>query len=84
MNAKIKELVRDHLITSEYTESGSQECYKYEFDDIELTQFVDSIIRECIESIQATSVESVALDRTIMENMCLTINDIKKHFGVKQ
>ena len=35
MNAKIKELVRDHLITSEYTECGSQECYKYEFDETE-------------------------------------------------
>lgn len=45
-------------------------------------KFAQLIIRECIESIQATSVESVALDRTLMENMCLTINDIKTHFGI--
>ena len=83
MNEKIKTFARDHLITSEYTECGSQECHKYEFDEIELNQFVDSIIRECIESIQATSVESVALDRTLMENCRLTVNDIKKYFGVK-
>ena len=80
MNAKIKELVKDHLITSEYTESGSQTCHKYEFDETELNDFVDSIIKECIESIQATTVESVAFDRTLMENMHLSINDIVKLF----
>lgn len=45
---KIKVFAGDHLITSEYTECGSQECHKYEFDEIELEEFAQLIIRECM------------------------------------
>ena len=72
MNEKIEEFAKQC-----YVKTGSQHT-----DHFEYWKFADLIIRECIESIQATSVESVALDRTLMENCRLTVNDIKKYFGV--
>ena len=76
MNERIKEIATEVGISVEYLNNTKQWSL--------IEGFAELIIRECIESIQATSVESVALDRTIMENMSLTINDIKKYFGVKQ
>lgn len=52
MNEKIKELAKEHLITSEYTECGSQECRKYEFHPEELEEFAKLIIRECCDIVR--------------------------------
>ena len=32
-------MAREHLVKSEYTEFGWQECHRYEFDDDELLHF---------------------------------------------
>jgi hypothetical protein len=48
-----------------------------------LEKFAESIIKETIKIIQATAAESVDLDRTLVENVSWTVNDIKKHFGVE-
>ena len=74
MNEKIKEIATDVGISVEYLNNTKQWTL--------IEGFAELIIKECIESIQATSVESVTLDRTLMENCRLTVNDIKKYFGV--
>ncbi len=43
MNERIKELAKDDLVRSEYTEFGWQECHKYEFDEQELLKFAELI-----------------------------------------
>lgn len=35
----ILHMAREHLVKSEYTEFGWQECHRYEFDDDELVRF---------------------------------------------
>ena len=74
MNERIKEIASEVGISVEYLNNTKQWSL--------IERFAELIIKECIESIQATSVESVALDRTLMENCRLTINDIKKYFGI--
>ena len=51
MNEQIKKLAKDHLVRDERTESGWQECHKYEFDESELEKFAELIIKECLEQI---------------------------------
>ena len=78
MNEKIKTFARDHLITSEYTECGSQECHKYEFDEVELEKFAELIVLECIE---------VGHNAFLNDNSTVPIfpsNQIKQHFGVEE
>ena len=72
MNAKIKTFARDHLITSEYTECGSQECHKYEFDEIELEKFAELIVRECVNIVENCDGD-VDYARYLMQ----------KHFGIE-
>ena len=71
MNNKIKELAKDHLITSEYTESGSHECRKYEFHPEELDEFVQLIIRECAD---------VAADHDALD----IYEEIREYFGIEE
>ena len=81
MNENLQRLLPNPFAT-DYTGKIADETMVDLYTEKELEKFARSIVKECIESIQATSVESVALDRTIMENCCLTINDIKKYFGI--
>lgn len=48
MNKQLQELAKEHLVRDEYTESGWQECHKYEFDSAELEKFAELIVRECM------------------------------------
>ena len=75
MNERIKELAKDHLITSEYTESGSQVCHKYEFDEIELEQFAELIIQKCLNI--TGQFEKSTIGASITEQ-------IKEYFGVEE
>ena len=74
MNERIKEIATEVGISVEYLNNTKQWSL--------IEGFAELIIKECIESIQATSVESVAFDRTLMENCRMAINDIKKYFGI--
>ena len=74
MNEKIKELAKEHLITSEYTECGSQECRKYEFHPKELEEFVQLIIQEC------ANVELYWLSEQDRKGVA---GKIKEHFGIE-
>ena len=47
MNERIKELAKAHLVREEHTEFGWQECHQYSFDEDELTEFAELIVREC-------------------------------------
>ena len=80
MNEKIKTFARDHLITSEYTECGSQECHKYEFDEIELEKFAELIIQECIEQCYADYDSKEDWDKGVR----WAVNQIKEHFGIEE
>lgn len=61
MNEKIKELAKNHLIQSEYTESGSQICYRYEFEPDELQKFVELIVRESCAIVHKETDESIRI-----------------------
>jgi hypothetical protein len=71
MNERIQKWLKNHLVRSEYTQFGWQECHRYEFDEHELEKFAELIVRECL---------SYAKDGDIdfMKFM------IKKHFGVEE
>ncbi len=74
MNNKIKQL-------AEQVGWREGNILMYEED---MEKFSESIIKETIKIIQATAAESVDLDRTLVENVSWTVNDIKKHFGVEE
>jgi hypothetical protein len=79
MNEKIKELAKEHLITSEYTECGSQECRKYEFHPEELEEFVQLIIQECANVCKTGGVSNI--DYNTGRLHC--VYDIIRHFGIE-
>lgn len=74
MNEKIKEL-------AEQVGWRKGNILMFEGD---MEKFAESIIKETIKIIQATAAESIDLDRTLVENVSWTVNDIKKHFGVEE
>lgn len=71
MNPKIEEFAKNDLIRSEYTESGCQECYYYQFDPDELQKFAELIIQECINVVHAKIDDSVRVAIAI-----------ETHFGI--
>ena len=79
MNEKIKELAEQANIPKYNLEYGTELCIAPH-----LEKFAESIIKETIKIIQATAAESVDLDRTLVENVSLTVNDIKKNFGIEK
>lgn len=48
MNERIQKWLKGHLVRCEYTEFGWQECHRYEFDESEIKEFAELIIRECL------------------------------------
>ena len=76
MNERIKELAKAHLVHEEYTQMGWQECHKYEFDEDELTEFAELIVRECAEY-----ASTCVTDPT---RSYLIHKAIKQHFGVEE
>jgi hypothetical protein len=83
MNEKIRELALQSGAKLQFnrTESATNQWSLLGNDN--LAQFAESIIKETIKIIQATAAESIDLDRTLVENVSWTVNDIKKHFGVE-
>ena len=82
MNEKIKELAKQaDLIQWDTLPSGARTPDHESV--VNARKFAESIIKETIKIIQATSAESIDLDRTLVENVSWTVNDIKKHFGVE-
>ena len=79
MNEKIKELAEQANIPKYSLEYGTELCIAPH-----LEKFAESIIKETIKIIQATAAESVDLDRTLVENVSWTVNDIKKNFGIEK
>lgn len=75
MNINILELAKKYLITSEYSESGSQVCHKYEFHPEELEEFAQLIVRECAD------VELYWLSEQDRKGVA---GKIKEHFGVEE
>jgi hypothetical protein len=78
MNERIESWLKNHLVKSEYTEFGWQECHRYEFDDVELKEFAELVVRECIDIVSPYAIR--------MENFDggHPIADLKKHFGVEE
>lgn len=75
MNPKIKELAKNDLVNSEYTESGCQECHYYQFDPDELQKFAESIIQECVE---------VVNNHFESKEPGYPGDKIEQHFGIKR
>ena len=78
MNDKIKELLIEAI-----EKTSDDEASKLYIGDEFASNYAELIIKETIKIIQATAAESVDLDRTLVENVSWTVNDIKKHFGVE-
>ena len=76
MNDKIKELAKQSTNPDYDGDDGPM-------NELNVGKFAKSIIKETIKIIQATAAESIDLDRTLVENVSWTVNDIKKHFGVE-
>ncbi len=79
MNEKIKDLALKAGM-EDYPTYGVNTLY----GNKEIENFAELIVKETIKVIQATAAESVDLDRTLVENVSWTVNDIKKHFGVEE
>jgi hypothetical protein len=47
MNERITKWLKNHLVTSEHTEFGWQDCHRYEFDEDEIKEFTRLIVKEC-------------------------------------
>lgn len=77
MKINILELAKEYLITSEYSESGSQVCHKYEFHPEELEKFAQLIIQECADVARQHCL--LKADRSYMIHTA-----IKQHFGVEE
>jgi hypothetical protein len=83
MNEKIRELAKQaDLIQWDILPSGARTPDHESV--VKARKFANLIVNETIKVIQATAAESVDLDRTLVENVSWTINDIKKHFGVEE
>jgi hypothetical protein len=83
MNEKIRELAKQaDLIQWDIPPSGARTPDHESV--VKARKFANLIVNETIKVIQATAAESVDLDRTLVENVSWTINDIKKHFGVEE
>ena len=77
MNEKIKELAKQATKRKYDGDDGPM-------NELNVGKFAESIIKETIKIIQATAAESVNLDRTLLENVSWTVNDIKKNFGIEK
>ena len=81
MNNKIKEFAKQaDLIQWDTLPSGARTPDHESV--VKARKFANLIIQETIKIIQATAAESVDLDRTLVENVSWTVNDIKKQFGI--
>lgn len=76
MNEKIKELALQAGYEPDMFGIGH-------WDMPECKKFAELIVRETIKIIQATSAESIDLDRPLAENVVWTVNNIKQHFGIE-
>jgi hypothetical protein len=72
MNEQIKKWLKNHLVNSEYTEFGWQECHRYEFDEDEIKEFTKLIVKECAK---------VASD---YDGAHYVGTAIEQHFGVEE
>ena len=84
MNERIKKLAKNDLVRSEYTESGWQECYRYEFEPAELQQFVQLIVRECVGIIAKRKDQAIDDGWNVDEAMSMAEMDLLEHFGVEE
>lgn len=90
MNDKIKRITQEHLINSEYTEFGWQECHYYLFHPDEMENFVSQIVKDCISKIETYQIPvgnspagEMACDWTY-DALKEIRNDIKKEWGLNE
>lgn len=94
MNERIKELAKNDLIKSEYTEFGWQDCHYYQFDPDELQKFAELIIKECINreellgAIARGWCSEKNSHKTMDPDLALAIfneveKQIREHFGIE-
>ncbi len=83
MNERLQEFVKDHLVHSEYTEFGWQECHRYELDTEELEKFIKLIVIECDNIMEKYSYANMESDAWV-EMITMMQKDLKKHFGVEK
>ena len=82
MNERIKELAKAHLVREEHTEFGWQECHQYSFDEDELTEFADLIVRECADiCMEIAKCAGLPGDGALAKDCA---DWIKKDFGVEE
>lgn len=55
MNDRIQKWLENHLVRCEYTEFGWQECHRYEFDEHEIKEFSQLIVKECVDCLNPLS-----------------------------
>lgn len=81
MNKIIKKLAEDHLLNGKYNGDGEIiEGDYYEFDPDELVKFVESIVRECISTLEEKIHRSIDNEGDeIWADLIL-----KEHFGVEE
>jgi len=79
MNKRIQKWLKNHLVRDEYTEFGWQECHRYEFDENEIKEFTELIVRECMEQLNISNVPA-----PISLGLNLGRVAIKEHFGVEE
>ena len=65
--------LKNHLVRSEHTEFGWQECHRYEFDELEIKELTELIVKECCDLFVELRTRPADL----------AVKDVKKHFGVK-
>ena len=51
-NAMPLEWLKNHLVTTQHTEFGWQECHQYELDENEVKHFIELIVKECIKTLE--------------------------------
>ena len=73
MNERIQKWLKNHLVRDEYTEFGWQECHRYEFDENEIKEFTELIVRECVEVVKWTPSQFPNDEY---------VKNIQEHFGV--
>ena len=79
MNEQILELAKDHLLHDKYGPDGQViEGDYYEFDPQELQDFVQSIVKECVEVLSDKRFDNVRPTMNIAQAM------INQHFGVEE
>ena len=85
MNERIKELAKAHLVREEHTEFGWQECHQYSFDEDELTEFAELIVRECATIINdIPSSPQGSWSDGYYEGCRDSAKQIQQHFGVEE